>query len=371
MEQRNKRVIIWSTSVIDLMEDKAIGGIAVQMYFWAQIFADQGWEVYSFSERHNERMVKEGITFLPKKNIKRINLLSEWWHAFLFTIKLRPEIIIYRGANRELLPLTQMSKLFGVKLLFFAASDVNFEPGKELVGSKLNRKCYQRAVKSCKYFIVQNTHQQETLRHNYGKDSTILYNIWGTVRQSSAEDVPQSDAVWVANFRTLKRAEWVIDTAESKPEYRFILAGGPMGDGKYYEEIKKHSDTMDNIDFLGPRSFFYTCELVSMSRVLLCTSTFEGFPNTFLQAWSHGLPIISTVDPSGIISKYKLGETVNTEEELATSLQRILNNREYYRQLQRNVNIFFHENLSSLSGYNKLIQYIISITNDNQHIDNR
>ena len=358
MKQSNKRVIIWSTDLINLMDGKAIGGVTVQMYFWAQTFSEFGWEVYSFMERQGRFVVKEGITFLPKRNIKRVNFLSEWWYAFRFMLQLKPDVIIYRGANRELLPLVRMSNLLGPKLLFFSASDVNFEPGKELVGSNVNRRSYQKAVKQCQYFIVQNKHQQDTLQKNYGKESLQLYNIWGNTSFSEQEQPPQSDVVWIANFRRLKRAEWVLDAAGQLPATRFVLAGGPSGDGMYYEEMKARATSATNVGFLGGRSFFYTNELVANSKVLLCTSTFEGFPNTFLQAWSNGLPVISTVDPSGIIKDNGLGEVVRNEEELVAAIKRILYDEQYYRQLQKNVDAFFKANHSSEAGYRRIIQYI-------------
>lgn len=355
----NKRkVIIWSAEVIRLIEGKPIGGIAVQMYFWAHVFAENGWKVFSFCE-NKEKVAKENIVFMPKRNIKRINILLEWWYAFFFILKVHPDIVVFRGANRELYPLAWMSTVLGTKLLFFAASDVNFELGKECVGSELNRRLYQRGVRACKYSVVQNKHQQDTIWLNYGKESLQLYNIWGKTKILYGEQVPTSDVVWVANFRRLKRAEWVMAAAKSNPHLRFCMAGGEADDKQYFESMLQAAEAESNVLFLGARSFFYTSNLVAKSRVLLCTSTFEGFPNTFLQAWSHGLPVISTVDPSNIISNNKLGEVVRTEEELAEALRRILSDEDYYKQIQCNVNEFFKENCSPQAGYEKLMQYIL------------
>ena len=354
----HKKIVFWSTTILDLIEGKAIGGIAVQLFFWSKVFVEQNWEVYSFTDCHKDTLVKEDITFLPKRNIKRINLLAEWWYAFHYISKLKPDVIIYRGANRELLPLVRISNLLGAKLLFFSASDVNFEPGKELIGGNANRRLYQDAVRQCRYFIVQNKHQQDTLQKNYGKESLQQYNIWGRTGFSEQEQPPQSDVVWIANFRRLKRAEWVLDMAERIPRMKFVLAGGPSGDGVYYKEMKVRAANLANVDFLGGRSFFYANELVAKSKVLLCTSTFEGFPNTFLQAWSNGLPVISTVDPSGIIEANGLGEVVKDEEELTAALMHIVDDKQYYQQLQQNVNAFFKANHSSEAGYKRVIQYI-------------
>lgn len=353
----NKKIIVWSTDVFRLIEGKPIGGIAVQMYFWAQVFAENGWRVFSFAEDARQTITRERIEFKPVRNIQRINFLLEWWRSFKYLLTLRPEMVIYRGANRHLLPLSIFARFFGVKLVYFAASDVNFVPGKELVGSEFNRKLYHRSIRHIHHFVTQNQFQHDTLLQNYGKESLIMYNIWGHTLSDCQELFMPSDVVWVANFRRLKRAEWVFNAAVQLPNSHFVMAGGPE-DKSYYEEMKNQAQGINNVNFLGPKSFFETNLLVKNSKVLLCTSTFEGFPNTFLQAWSNGLPVISTVDPSGIIRDNNLGVVVENEEELYQALQKVLNNKEYYDELNRSVTAFFAANHSSESGYEKLMSYI-------------
>lgn len=354
----NKKIVIWNSNVRNLIDGEPIGGIAVQMYFWAQVFVEHGWDVVSFAENSKKTTVKENIKFKPKRNIARVNLLLEWWNAFKTMLIERPDYIIYRGANRELLPLSIFSKWFGVRLLFFSASDVNFEPGNELVGSERNRKLYQRSIKHINFFIVQNNHQHDTLLSNYRKESLILPNIWGNTHWGKQNAPSETDVVWVANFRRLKRAEWVLDAAERMPAYRYVMAGAAVNDIDYYEDMKNRAADLGNVSFLGGQSFFNTNALVANSKVLLCTSTFEGFPNTFLQAWSNGLPVISTVDPSGIIRSNNLGIVVETEEELYCAIQKVLCNNEIYEGLQQAVKRFFENNHSSESGYKKLLKYI-------------
>ena len=359
MKQDNKKVIIWLTEVKNLLDGKPIGGIAVQMYFWAKTFAQNGWQVYSFAEDAKDSETREGIIFKPVRNIQRVNFLLEWWRSLKYLLSIRPKVVAYRGANRHLLPLAIFAKLLRVKLVYFSASDVNFEPGKELVGSELNRKLYHRSIRHISYFVTQNQHQHDTLLRNYGKESLTMYNIWGQTPSEGLDESSQCDAVWVANFRKLKRAEWVLNAAGQLPQYKFVLAGGSSGGDKaYYDEMQHKAGELTNVGFLGGRSFFYTNALVARSRVLLCTSTFEGFPNTFLQAWSAGLPVISTVDPSGIIAANGLGEVVNDEAELVAALERVLGDEEYYRKLCSSVTDFFRKNLAAQSGYERLTKYL-------------
>jgi glycosyltransferase involved in cell wall biosynthesis len=49
-------------------------------------------------------------------------------------------------------------------------------------------------------------------------------------------------------------------------------------------------------------------EYFARARALLCTSDFEGFPNTFLDAGRFGVPVISlSVDPDGVIAREQGG----------------------------------------------------------------
>ncbi len=41
--------------------------------------------------------------------------------------------------------------------------------------------------------------------------------------------------------------------------------------------------------------------------MLLCTSVSEGFPNVFLEAWSCCRGVLSTVDPDGVITRFRTG----------------------------------------------------------------
>ena len=76
-----------------------------------------------------------------------------------------------------------------------------------------------------------------------------------------------------------------------------------------------------NVEFLGFQSFAHTEKYFDRCKVFVNTSTHEGFPNTFLQAWRRGIPVISYVDPDGVIERNGLGASVESEEELHAALR--------------------------------------------------
>ena len=304
---KDKSILIWDYAVDAFVFENKANGIAVQLYFWALTFISHGWKAFSITTNHSRE--KDGIRFLKVKRSK-VDLVLEWIKITKVFCRFHPQLVIFRGADRRTFPIALLSRLFKIKFVFFAASDVNFVPGKELVhGIKLNRTLYQRSIRHIPYIVVQNSFQRDTLFTNYNKPSLVLANIWlnNQVIDFHSKTI---DVIWVSNFRRLKRAEWIVRVAENNPGYRFAMVGRPSVDIDYYEWVKSQCSLLSNLDFYGPRSFCETNNLISQSRVLVCTSEFEGFPNTFLQAWAYSVPVVSTVNPSNVISDNNLGIVV-------------------------------------------------------------
>jgi glycosyltransferase involved in cell wall biosynthesis len=65
--------------------------------------------------------------------------------------------------------------------------------------------------------------------------------------------------------------------------------------------------------------------VIADAPLLLCTSDQEGFPNTFVQAWSNGTPVITLqIDPDNIIKRLELGAVTGTVEATVEQLQQLL-----------------------------------------------
>ena len=346
---KKQKIIIWSTSVSDLLDGKAYG-IAVQLYFWAQTFVRHGWQVTSFT--HHKSFVKEGVNFKRVIRWGKLEIIHEWLSVFLNLLILYPRIVIYRGADRVVLPLAVISKWLGVKFVLFGASDSDYQPGQELLaGSPINRKMFQKALRKTTHFVTQNKVQHDDLLQNYGKESLVLPNIWSV--KSSENFEKKYDAIWVANLRPLKRAEWFVRLANSLPQYHFAIVGG-ISKKDYYDKIEKEASIIDNLSFLGAKSFEEVNVLIGESRLLICTSEFEGFPNTFLQAWAFSVPVISTVNPNDVITKYGLGRIVNNEEDLLRTMKEIQLSVDIYKQSQHSIKNYFLTHHDADAAYQKI-----------------
>ena len=350
---KHNKVIIWSKSISDLIDGKAYG-IGVQLFFWAQTFVRHDWQVTTFT--HHKGFSQDGIFFKKITRWGKFEIVHEWLSVFWRLLTIRPNLIFYRGADRAIFPIAIVSRWFGIKFVFLGASDSDFTPGRELVaGSPTNRRMFQKAIGRIQYIVTQNKAQHDDLFQNYGKESLVLPNIWLVKSDVSLEK--QYDAVWVANLRPLKRAEWFVRLAKSLPQFRFAIIGG-VSSKEYYNQIKEEASEIGNLSFLGAKTFEEVNSLIAESRLLVCTSEFEGFPNTFLQAWAHSVPVVSTVNPNSCITKFDLGRVVYNESELLKATEEILSSEELLEKYEKNINAYFMSHHDANVGYQKILEQI-------------
>lgn len=357
--EKKKKIIVWTKGIDDLIHDKGmVGGLTIQMYFWSLTFIENGWNVYSFSDVKKGTL--QGIRFLKFPRIRTIGIFLEWFISFYYLLITRPDVIIIRGARRELFFLGVYQKIFRYKLSFFGASDSDFEIGKELISiSRINVNLYRKGLRKCKHFVVQNENQQQLLREHYDKKSLVIKNIWcrNLVNSNITDYAEKYDAIWVGNFRSLKRPEYFVNLAKRNPEKKFAMIGGCI-DVSLYNSISIECEKMDNIHFLGTVSFNKIMNYFSNSKIFICSSEIEGFPNTFIQAFSAGIPIISTFDPSKIILENSLGYIVQNEDELNRQFNQLLSDKDEYLMIQKNCIHFFQSNFDTTYSFNRFLDFL-------------
>jgi glycosyltransferase involved in cell wall biosynthesis len=98
---------------------------------------------------------------------------------------------------------------------------------------------------------------------------------------------------------------------------------------------------VQNLDFFGPADRKQLCGLYRTATALCCTSHYEGFPNTFIEAWSLGLPVVSTVDPDGVIKRFGLGAHVAVLDEFRERLQELAASPRQRGTIAKNARAYF------------------------------
>ena len=111
-----------------------------------------------------------------------------------------------------------------------------------------------------------------------------------------------------------------------------------------------------NIEYLGKVAPEKAQAVIAEAGLLLCTSDVEGFPNTFVQAWSSGTPVISLkVDPDQIIAESKLGRVTGNSERTIAQIEALLESPDLRQEIALRARKHVVENYSA-TGVVKLFE---------------
>jgi glycosyltransferase involved in cell wall biosynthesis len=67
-------------------------------------------------------------------------------------------------------------------------------------------------------------------------------------------------------------------------------------------------------------------DIIANAALLLSTSDGEGFPNTFIQAWASGTPVVSLkIDPNQIIGRLSLGAVSGNIDNCIAEIRSLIN----------------------------------------------
>jgi glycosyltransferase involved in cell wall biosynthesis len=133
------------------------------------------------------------------------------------------------------------------------------------------------------------------------------------------------DVLWLSNLRALKRPELALELARQLPHVNFMLAGGPMPGGEtYFEDVRAAAARLPNVTMHGAVRYADSGTLFDRAKIFLNTSSIEGFPNTFLQAWVRGVPVVSFFDPDSLVQRLQLGHIANSIDEMREAIRGFL-----------------------------------------------
>ena len=110
------------------------------------------------------------------------------------------------------------------------------------------------------------------------------------------------------------------------------VAGGSLRDEEaLFRNVKRAASAKSNVSFHGRLSYWDANELYGRARVLVNTSDVEGFPNSYLQAWVRGVPVVTLIDPDGVIEREGLGVAASSVEEIPAAIRHLLSNASAWR----------------------------------------
>jgi len=221
------------------------------------------------------------------------------------------------------------------------------------------KRLYFFGLSVAKVIICQSEYQKQLLNKNHHKIGRIIKNPY-PLKTIAIEKSKPPIILWVGSIKPMfKQPELFLDLAKKMPDISFQMIGGPSTDIEFYEQIKESAKKIPNLDFKGFIPYKDIDNYFAKASIFVNTSSVEGFPNVFLQAWNAYLPVISlNVDPDNIIKKFKLGLCSGTIDQMEKDITAFINNEELrieYGNNGRNYIEREHEQNKIIEQFIKLI----------------
>jgi len=337
-----------------------IGGETVQHVLLARAWRDLGHEVSMivFDDGQGARRVVDGITVLAAHGRTAGLPGLRFFHpraSKLFSALMAADAdVYYQSPAGAFTGITAwFCRMTGRKFIFRVASDSDCEREHSRIRLWRDRRLFDFGLHRADLVAAQTLVQAQMLRENHGIEAPVI-NMLVEPPVRGAGEVPKDiDVLWLSNLRDLKRPELVLELARQLPHVNFTLAGGPLpgGAGKtYYEDVQAAAARLPNVTMPGPVRYAETGAWFDRARLFLNTSSIEGFPNTFLQAWIRGVPVVSFFDPDGLIRRLQLGAVSASVDDMREAIRGLLDVAVYRENIGRRARDFAAREFTSAAA---------------------
>ena len=322
-----------------------IGGVERQTALLSEWLINNGHEVtvITWNEGGSPVEIVNGIRIIKlckvTDGLPIIRFFIPRWTSLLKALKQADSELYYHNCAEYVTgQIAFWAKTNNKAFIYTVASDADCEEDLPKLQTKRDRLLFLYGLRNANKIICQTYKQSQLLKHNYHLDSKVIA-MPATPPQGVANPKTQfstQKVIWVGRIQKVKRIEWLVDIAEALPNIIFEVVGPENHNPEYTKNILPRAHALKNIHFVGKISRQEMPNIYKNATILLNTSIYEGFPNTFLEAWSYGIPVISTVDPDNIIAKNKLGFSSPEQKKLINIIKKLLGDESTWSQFSLN-----------------------------------
>jgi len=322
-------------------QDKGhIGGIERQQSLMAHWMADHGYDVsmITWNEGRDDHVVgKVKVFSLARRQdgLPGLRFFHPRWTGLTKAMRRADaDLYYYNCGDLGLGQITHWAGLHGKKTVYSVASEPDCDPRLPTLKPWRERLLYRYGLNHVDQVVVQTMRQQELLQSGFKIQAEAIpmpCSGFGSIKNTEHYEGPPR-VLWVGRISREKRFDWILDVAEALPQFAFDVVGAANTHSEYADALLSRAELMPNVVLHGRLVHHELGALYHRARLLCCTSIFEGFPNTFLEAWSIGLPIVSTFDPDSVIDKYGLGKKASNVKELCAEITTFMENHNLWQK---------------------------------------
>ena len=294
------------------------GGAEVQFFLLARaLSADPAFQVSVLTtvpadagtERHG------ALTLVKRMGRSRLSsdgmgTLPGCWSAFTDMRRtlqaIDADVYLHAGAGVEVGAYALICRILRRRFVFVVASSADLAD--DPVRGPL-RRMYPLGLRLADAVVCRSEEQWGMLRRAYGLDGVVIRTGHPVPEDPGLSETGKSVVLWVGRMHPLKQPGLFLDLAARLPKERFVMVAFPdAAHDSLRAAIRRRGGEMPNVTLHEGVPWSEVGRVFAEAKLLVNTSLYEGFPNTFVQAAMQGTPILSwSVDPDGVLTREGIG----------------------------------------------------------------
>lgn len=314
------------------------GGAQRQLYLLSQELKDRfelSFVVGNYGQPSVER--REGVTlYRAYKPDHQADFLTRSWQLGKLLVAMRranADIYVCRDTPKKAAITYSLARLLRSKWVFNVANDANLRSRSDSLPSPIEW-LYKRAISEADTVIAQTDYQRSLVRSKYNGTATVVPNGYPLAQEHVPYDEREA-IIWVGRLDPdQKRPHLFLDLAKEHPNTEFRLIGGSIDPHTDYSvRVCNRAQSMDNVTYVGRVAPDAIHREYRSAKAVVNTSAYEGFPNTFLEAWRYGTPVLSLdIDTGRYLGNDVIGYAQGDFRSLSSEVREVIrsvNRRRY------------------------------------------
>ncbi|NIM20013.1 MAG: glycosyltransferase [Candidatus Latescibacteria bacterium] len=211
--------------------------------------------------------------------------------------------------------------------VYGAGSNSDFSFSELLITGLRDKILYFLGLKLADGIVAQNQIQKGLCKKKVNKTARVIpmvIDVSEKDRLSSGGKV-----LWIGPIRKVKRPEMFLELARRFPDREFVLIGGSIStELAFANDVRRQAQEVPNLAYMGRIPRDEVIHHLQTAAILVNTSSVEGFPNVFLEAWKCGVPVISFTDVDGLIAGEGVGILCNSVKDMEQAMRALLGEEE-------------------------------------------
>ncbi len=264
------------------------------------------------------------VPFSDRRGLRRFGSFFDVVRLYRALARERPDIILQFVGSAHTGIAALYAQRHGCKMIWRVTNDPSVEPGTASwlqPHLRLERLFLDFGIRHATLILAQTEYQRARLVETFPNAPVqVLPNFHPTPPDCGRNGAVVKQVAWIANLKPLKNPGAFVRLARrfaDRSDIRFVMIGDAIEGGEWTQRQLAEIAATPNLEYRGALSQAAVNGVLEHTDLLVNTSDYEGFSNTFIQAWMRRVPVVSLrVDPDRLLSRGGLGAVTGDEDAL-------------------------------------------------------